>query len=91
MAARMPAILHAATDAPTPGAADEDAALRLSALDRRAELGRLVGVVDPHRVGVGAEVDDLVSLLAQRLEHRLPQMDASMVERHRHFHAADRT
>ena len=73
------------------GTADEDAALGLSVLDRGAELGRLVGVVDPDGVRVGAEVDDLVTLLLQRFEDRLAQMDASMVERHSDFHAADRT
>ena len=73
------------------GAADEDAALGLSVLDRGAELGRLHGVVDPHRVGVGAEVDDLVPLLAQRLEDRLAEVDSPVVERHSDFHAQDRT
>jgi hypothetical protein len=32
-----------------------------------------------------------VPLLAERVEDRLAQMDASMVERHSHFHARDRT
>ena len=34
------------------GAADEDAALRVAALDRLAELARLVRIVDPHRIRV---------------------------------------
>ena len=73
------------------GAADEDAALRLAVLDRGAELGGLVRVVDPDRVGVGAEVDDLVTLLAQRFEDLVPEMDAAMVEGNGDVHAADRT
>jgi hypothetical protein len=32
-----------------------------------------------------------VTLLPQRLEDRVAQMDASMVERHGDFHARDRT
>ena len=73
------------------GAADEHATLGLSVLDRRAELGSFHRVVDPHCVVVGAEVDDLVSVVAQRLEDRVPEMDASVVERHGNFHATDRT
>ncbi len=73
------------------GAADEHAALGLAVLDRGAELGGLDGIVDPHRVGVGAEVHDLVSGTAQRLEELVPEMDASVVERHGNFHATDRT
>ena len=73
------------------GAADEDAALGLSVLDGGAERGRLLRVVDAHRVGVGTEVDHLVSLLAQRLENRLPQEHAPVVERHGDLHAQDRT
>ncbi len=73
------------------GTADEDAALGLPVLERGAELGSLVGVVDPHRGGVGAEIDDLVSRLPQRLEDRLAQADSAMVERHGNFHVQDRT
>ncbi len=62
------------------GAADEDAAFRPSAGDRRAELGGLVGVVDPDRVGVGAEVDDRVFVQLQRLENPVAEVDAAMVE-----------
>ena len=46
---------------------------------------------DAHRVAVRTEVDHLVSLLAQRLENRLPQEHAPVVERHGDFHAQDRT
>ncbi len=73
------------------GAADENAALGLTILDGRAELGRLVGVVDPHRVGVGAEVYDLVPLLAERLENPVPQVDSPVVERDSDLHVQDRT
>jgi hypothetical protein len=40
--------------------AHEHRAFRVAALDRLADLPRLVGIVDPHRIGVGAEVDHLV-------------------------------
>src|SRR5579885_635130 len=66
-------------------AADEDAARGLAALDRLADLARLVGIVDAHRVGVRAEVEDVVA--GKRLEHRLAQMDAAVVERDRDLHA----
>ena len=42
-------------------AADEDPALGVAALDRLAQLARLVRVVDPLGVRVGAEVDDPVA------------------------------
>ena len=74
-----------------PGAADENAALRLSVLDCGAQLGSLVRVVDPDSVGVGAEVDGLVTACMQRFEDLVAQMDASMVERHSDFHVQDRT
>ena len=60
-------------------AADEHAALGASLLNRLADLTRLVGVVDAHRVGVRAEVDHLVPV--ERLEHRFAQVHAAMVER----------
>ena len=78
IAARMPAILHAATDAPTPEPQTSTPRSALPALDRLAELARLVRIVDPDRVGVGAEVDDLVP--DERLEHRVAQVHAAMVE-----------
>ena len=66
------------------GAADEHGALGLAALDRLADLARLVGVVDPDRVGVGAEVDHLVP--DKRLEHRVAQVHAAVVERDGDLH-----
>jgi hypothetical protein len=59
--------------------------------ERGAELGGLVRVVDPHRVGVRSEVDDLVAPLAQRLEDLVAQVHTTVVERHGDFHATDRT
>src|SRR3954469_6982174 len=66
------------------GAADEDAALDPAVLDRLAELARLVRIVDPHRVGVGAEVDHVVS--GERSQDLLPQMHATVVEGHPDLH-----
>jgi hypothetical protein len=51
-------------------AADEDASLGSPVLDHLTELTRLVRVVDPHRVGIGAEVDHVVH--DERLENRVP-------------------
>ena len=67
-------------------AADEDPALGVAALDRLAELARLVRVVDPLGVRVGAEVDDLVAERCDLLEHALAQLHASMVECDRDLH-----
>src|SRR3954462_11457668 len=66
------------------GPADEHGTLRVAALDRLADLAGLVGVVDPHRVGVGAQVDHVV--VRERLHYRVAQMNAAVVERHRHLH-----
>src|SRR5207237_6988934 len=74
-----------------PGAADQDAALRLSVLEGRADLDRFVRVVDPDGVGVGAEVDDLVAVCAQRLEDLLAEPDAPVVEGDGDVHVAART
>ena len=80
----MPVILQAATDAPTPEPQTRTPRSARPSLDRLAELARLVGVVDPHRVGVGAEVDHLVR--DERLEDRVAQMHAAVVERDRDVH-----
>ena len=80
----MPVSLQAATAAPTPEPQTRTRALGVAALDRLADLARLVGVVDPHRVGVGAEVDHVVP--GERLEHRVAQVDAAVVERDRDLH-----
>jgi hypothetical protein len=61
-------------------AADEDAALRAPVPDGRAELGRLVGVVDPHCVGVRPEIDDGVPVRIECLEDLVAQMDSAVVE-----------
>src|SRR5471030_536396 len=66
-------------------AADEDAAHCVAALDRLAHLASLVGIVDAHRIGVGAEVENVVP--GERLEHGVPQVDATMVEGGRDLHA----
>src|SRR5215217_7332757 len=65
-------------------AADEDPALGLALPDHLAELAGLVGVVAAERGGVGSEVADLVP--RERIEHRPPEMDAAVVERHRDLH-----
>src|SRR5215207_3461879 len=68
-------------------AADEDAALRASVLNRLAELARLVRIVDPLRVRVGAEVDGLVAPLLELVEDALAQLHAAVVERDGDPHA----
>src|SRR6266540_274057 len=67
-----------------PGAADEHAALCLTAEDGLADLPRLLGIVDPLGSGVGAQVHDLVP--GEHLEHRVSEMDAAMVECDCHLH-----
>src|SRR5207249_1808732 len=62
------------------GAADEDAAVRVTGEDRLADLASLVRVVHPDRVGLHAAIQHLVTQASKRLEHRLPQVDAAMVE-----------
>ena len=66
------------------GAAHEHRALCVAALNRLADLARLVGIVDANRIGVRAEVDHLV--IRQDFEHRVTQVDAAVVERHRDLH-----
>ena len=65
----MPASLQAATDAPTPEPQTRIASLGSPVLDHLAELACLVRVVDPHGVGVGAEVEHVVC--DERLENRV--------------------
>ena len=80
IAARMPGIFAAATEAPTPDPQIEDAAIRIAVEDRAAELERLVGIVDPRLGPVGPEVDRFVAERGEILEHALPQLHSSMVE-----------
>jgi len=61
--------------------ADEDAAVGLARTDRLADLLRLVGVVDPHRRIVGAEIDRVVSQRRDRRDDRASQLRAPVVER----------
>src|SRR6201999_1913138 len=68
------------------GAADEQRAPRLTGANRLADLSSLVGVVDPRRRLVGAEVDRLVPERSQLLQQRLAQPDAAMVEGDRDSH-----
>ncbi len=56
----------------------------MAALDRLAHLACLVGVVDAHRVGVGAEIENLVP--GDLFEHGLTQVHAAVVEGHRDLH-----
>ena len=53
-------------------AADEHAALGVSGADRVADLLRLVGVVDPHAVVVGAEVVDFMAQGHDLPDHGVP-------------------
>ncbi len=91
MAARIPASLHAATEAPTPEPQTSTPRSASPSLIAAPSSARLVGIVDAHRVGVGAEVDGLVPLLASVSRIALAELDATVVERHCDFHATDRT
>src|SRR5581483_4886368 len=66
------------------GTAHEHGTLRLAALDRFADLTRLVGVVDTHGVGICAEVDDVVA--GQCREDGFSEVHAAMVERDGDLH-----
>ena len=78
----MPAILQAATDAPTPEPQTRMPRSASSVVDRLAELARLVGIVDPQRVGVRAEVDDLGGRPPSSVSRIVvAQMHAAVVER----------
>ena len=76
--------MQAAIAAPTPEPQTRMPRSASPVLDRLADLARLVRVVDPHRVGVGAEVDHVVPV--ERLEDRLAQVHAAVVERDRDLH-----
>ena len=78
--------MQAATAAPTPEPQTSTPRSASAVADRVADLARLVGVVDAHRVRVGAEIDDVVRL--ERLQNRLAQMDAAVVEGDRDLHAS---
>lgn len=59
--ARIPGILFAAIDAPTPSPAEQDAALGLVLAQRPIDCFRIVGII--HRPdAVGAEVEHLATL-----------------------------
>src|SRR5581483_837877 len=68
------------------GTADQHSALGLPVEHRLPDLPRLDRVVDPNRVGVGAEVDDLMAEGRELLEHAFAELDTPMVERDRHPH-----
>ena len=80
IAARIPATLLAATEAPTPEPQTSNAALGVAAPDRLGDLARLVRVVDPRLRLVGAEVDRLVPERRQLLQQPFAQLDAAVVE-----------
>ena len=61
--------------------ADEHGPLGGAAVQRLADLARLVRVVQPHGVGVGAEVDDVVAVHSENVENGLAKVHAAMVER----------
>ena len=67
-------------------AADEDAALRLAAADRLAELPRLVGVVDPGLVGSVPRSTGSCPSRCSSSRNALAELDAPVVERHRDLH-----
>ena len=75
--------MQAATDAPTP---EPQTRIPRSARPSwiASPISRLVGVVDPHRVGVGAEVEHLVP--GDRFEHGVTQVNAAVVEGDRDLH-----
>ena len=81
----MPVILQAAIAAPAPEPQTRMPRSASPRLDRLADLARLVRVVDPDLGGVGAEVDHLVA--RERLEDRLAQGDAAVVESDGDLHA----
>src|SRR5204862_7769230 len=66
---------------PDPRTADENPSLRVPDLEQLAELSRLVGVIDPHGVGVHAEIERLVPERVELGEPRGAQAHAAMVER----------
>ena len=59
-------------------------ALGVAAKDGLADQAGLLRVVDPHLVGVGAEVHQRVP--GEHVEHRVSEMDATVVECNRHLH-----
>ena len=67
------------------GAAHEDPALGLAALDLLADLARLVGVVDANVGAVGAEIDHVVA--RESLLDRVAEVDAAVVEGDGDLHA----
>ena len=84
----MPVILQAAIAAPAPEPQTRIAALGLAALDRLADLARLVRVVDRGRSAVSVPRSiDLVAL--ERLEDGLAEVDATMVEGDGDLHAPE--
>ena len=68
-------------------AADEDAALGLAALDRLADLARLVRVVDAD-LGVVSVPRSMTSWPSSASQNGLPEVDAAVVERDGDLHAA---
>src|SRR3954451_2229832 len=66
-------------------AADEHRARCGTVTDRLAHLARLVRIVDPDRIRIGAEIDRLVAERGERFEHGVTEMDAAMVEGHPGF------
>ena len=69
---------------PNAGTADEDAPLGIAAENGLADLASLVRIIDPDGVGIGTQVNHGVP--GKRLEHRLTQANAPVVECDRHLH-----
>ena len=72
IAARIPGIFAAATEAPTPEPQIRMPRSASPVEDRAAELERLVRIVDPRLGLVGSEVDRFVAERGEILEHALP-------------------
>ena len=96
---RVGVVAHRSADAPDlrgrdrrPNArsADEHRPIGGAVVQRLADLARFVRIVQPHGVGVGAEVDDVVAVHSENLEDDLPKVDAAMVERHGDSHQPTR-
>ena len=90
-AARIPRILFAATEAPTPEPQTRTPRSAPPAWRTLAELARLVGVVDARRRGVRAEVEHLVPERGQLGEQPLAELHASVIERDDDLHGGQVT
>ena len=84
IAARIPASLQAATEAPTPEPQTKTPRSASPSENGLADLARLVRIVDPGRIRVGTQVDARSARRARRALRR--EMDATVVECDRDVH-----